>query len=115
MKKLTYTTAIFMAMVATSVFAHHPSEEMSPSYDMVDDQLEAVESPHLDMTFDDMGSTTAAGDSDMSTATQDQEGWAAVDGDGQTQDGTITLEQPQDGPGPAADAGTIDLMESVAQ
>ena len=64
MKKLTYTTAIFIAMAATSVFAHHPSVDMNPNYERVDDQLEAVESPHLDMDMDAMGATTAAGDSE---------------------------------------------------
>ena len=37
MKKLTYTTAIIMAMATTSVFAHHPAVEMvdSETYDMI--------------------------------------------------------------------------------
>jgi hypothetical protein len=113
MKKLTYTTAIFVAMAATSVFAHHPAADMvsDETYEMITENLDG--SPHLDMDMDAMGATSAAGDSDMSTATQDQEGWAAVSGEGQIQDGTMTLVQPQDGPGPAADAGTIDLMENL--
>jgi len=115
MKKLTYTTAIFMAMVATSVFAHHPSADMvsAETYEMITENLDG--SPHLDMDMYEMGATTAAGDSAMSTAAQDQEGWAAVAGEGQTQDGTMTLEQPQEAMGPAAGAGTIDLIENVAQ
>jgi len=114
MKSLKYITAVFMTVAATSVFAHHPSEEMSPNFDMVDAQLEAVDSPHLDMTFDDMGATSAAGDSDMANATQTQDGWTA--GSDQSQAGTMSLDQPQTGPGPAAAAAdTIDLLENVAQ
>jgi hypothetical protein len=115
MKKLTLTTAIFMAMTATAVFAHHPSIDTNPNYEMVDDQLEAVESPHLDMDVSDMGSTTAAGDSDMATANQDQAGFTPE----QSQDWTMYLNQPQTGEGPAMDAaaaaGSIDLIENVAE
>jgi len=114
MKTLTYTTAIFMAMVATSVFAHHPSLDTNPNYDIVDAQLEAVESPHLDMDVSDMGATTDAGDSDMATSTQGQAGFTSGDEDSQA--GTMTLDQPQEGPGPdaaaaAAAADTMDLLE----
>jgi hypothetical protein len=111
MKKLTYTIAIFVAMAATSVFAHHPSEEMNPNFDVVDEQI--ADTPHDEMLPYDVGSTSAAGDSAMATAAQDQSGWAAVTGEGQTQDGTMTLEQPQDGSGPAAGAGTMVLMEDI--
>jgi hypothetical protein len=109
MKKLTYTTAIFVAMAATSVFAHHPSEDVNPNFERVDDQLEAVDSPHLDMDMDDMGATTEAGDSEMSTATQEQDGWQAT----QIQaGGAFDADLPTD----AVDAAdTIDLMENVAQ
>ena len=117
MKKLTYTIAIFMAMVATSVFAHHPAAEMvsEETYEMINDNLDGT--PHLDMDLDMavIGATTDAGDSAMANAAQDQEGWAAVAGEAQTQDGTMTLEQPQEAMGPAAGAGTIDLMENVGQ
>ena len=75
MKKLTLTTAILVAMTASSAFAHHPSEGMNPNFERVDDQLEAVESPHFSMDMDDMGATTAAGDSDMASAMQSQAGW----------------------------------------
>jgi hypothetical protein len=109
MKKLTYTTAIFVAMAATSVFAHHPSEEMNPNFDLVDAQLEAVESPHLDMDLGDMGATTETGDSDMSTANQDQAGF---DPNQAQPGGAFDADPPTDA---AAAAGTIDLMENVAQ
>jgi hypothetical protein len=74
MKTLTYTTALLVAMASGSAFAHHPSEGVSPSFDRVDEQLEAVESPHLDMDMDTMGATTDAGDSDMASAAQEQAG-----------------------------------------
>jgi len=110
MKTLTYTTALFMAMAATSVFAHHPSDGTNPNFDMVTDQLEVVESPHLDMVMDDMGATTAAGDAAMDQATSEQAGWASE----QTQDGTMTLDQPQEAMGSAAAADTMNLLEEVA-
>ena len=104
MKTLTYTTAIAVAMAATSVFAHHPSEGVSPNFDRVDAQLEAVDSPHLDMDMDAMGATTAAGESDMATATRGQAGWVA------TQAGVDIpeVESPMEA---ATAAGTIRLME----
>ena len=109
MKKLTYTTAIFMAMVATSVFAHHPSEGMNPNYETVDPQLIEVESPHLEMDLDAMGATTAAGDSDTSTETRDQAGWQS----NQVQaGGAFDADPPTDA---AAAADTIDLLENVAE
>jgi hypothetical protein len=109
MKKITYTTAIFIAMAATSVFAHHPSLDMNPNYERIDDQLEAVESPHLEMDMDAMGATTAAGDSEMSTATQDQAGWQA----NQVQPGgAFEADPPMDA---AAEADTINLLENVAR
>jgi hypothetical protein len=109
MKKLTYTTAIFVAMAATSVFAHHPSLDMNPNYERIDDQLEAVESPHLDMDLGDMGATTETGASDMSTASQSQAGFDPT----QAQPGgAFDADPPTDA---AAAAGTIDLMENLAQ
>jgi len=70
MKKLTYTTAIFMAMTATSVFAHHPTADIvDPAvYEMIDANV--ADTPHADMVFDDMGS--AMGDAmQQGTAVQD--------------------------------------------
>ena len=108
MKILTYTTAIFMAMAATGALAHHPSEGISPNFDMVDAQLEAVESPHLDMTMDEMGATTAAGDSVMSAAVQEQAG-------PQASQAGVTIPEVEPPMDAAAAAGTIDLLENVAQ
>jgi hypothetical protein len=116
MKTLTYTTAIVMAMAATSVFAHHPSLDTNPNYDMVTDQLEVVESPHLDMDVYDMGATEAAGDDALAEINPTQSGFRPE----QTQDGTMTMDEPpQEGDGPgmdaAAAAGTMELMEDVGQ
>ncbi len=108
MKKLTYTTAIFMAVAATSVFAHHPSEDVNPNFDMVDAQLEAVESPHYYMDMDDMGANTAAGDSDMANASQESFGEPNT-----SRPGLANQERSDTAPGPAAAADTIDLLENV--
>ena len=113
MKTLTYTTALFMAMAAPSVFAHHPADGMvsDATYEMITENLEGT--PHLDMDLDMavIGSTTAAGDAAMDQATSEQAGLTSE----QTQDGTMILDQPQEAMGPAAGAGTIGLMEDVAQ
>lgn len=104
MNKLTYTTAIFMAMAATSVLAHHPSADMSPNFEAVDTIL--ADTPHSDMDIYDMGATTAAGDSINAVATQQSAGGV-----------TTAREQAQsqtgDDPGmdAAAAAGTMELME----
>ena len=111
MKKLTYTTAIFVAMAATSVFAHHPSEGVNPNFDIVDEQISDM---HDQMLPDDMGASTASGDSDMAEAAEESAG-----GVNTARSGLADPEQPQTGEGPgldaAAAAGTIDLMENVAQ
>ena len=116
MKTLTYTTALFMAMAATSVFAHHPAADMlsAETYDMITENLVEAESPHLDMDLSDMGATTAsaAGDSDMAAAeARDQAGF--MQGDEDSQAGEMTLEQPQEAMGSAAAADTMNLLEEV--
>ena len=111
MKTLTYITAIFMAMAATSVFAHHPAADMvsEETYDMINENLDG--SPHLDMDLDMavIGYTNATGDSAMDQAATEQAGWASE----QTQDGTMALDQPQEAMGPAAAADTMNLLEEV--
>lgn len=114
MKTLTYTTALFMAMAATSVFAHHPSADMvsEETFDMITENLDGT--PHLDMDLDMavIGYTSAAGDSAMDQAATEQAGSASE----QTQDGTMALDQPQEGLGPdaaAAAADTMNLLEEV--
>ena len=118
MKTLTYTTAILMAVATASAYAHHPAADMvsEETYEMITENLVEAESPHLDMDLDMavIGSTTAAGDSAMDQATTEQAGWTSGDEDSQA--GTMTLDQPQEGPGPdaAAAADTMNLLEEVA-
>jgi hypothetical protein len=117
MKTLTYTTALFMAMAATSVFAHHPAEGMVPeaTYETINENLLEATSPHLDMDLDMavIGYTNAAGDAAMDQATSEQAGWTSD----QNQAGDMTMDQPTEGPGPdaaAAAADTMNLLEEVA-
>ena len=112
MKKLTLTSAVFIALAATSVFAHHPSQEENPNFDTITEQLEDSDSPHLDMEADDMGS---AGGMDstggaIEDASRELSGWETT----QAQPGDGTQEQPTTGPGePSVD--TIDLFENIDQ
>ena len=110
MKKLTYTTTIFMAMAAMSVFAHHPSEGVNPNFDIVDEQVSDM---HDEMLPDEMGANTAAGDSIMAEATQSSAGGVTT-----ARAGLAEYAQDQTGDAPgmdAAAAGTIDLIENVVQ
>jgi hypothetical protein len=104
MKTLTYTSAIILAVASTGAFAHHPSEGVSPSFDRVEDQLEAAESPHLDMDMDAMGATAAAGASDMSTEAREQAGWVSNQAGVEIPD----VEPPMDA---AESADTMGLLE----
>ena len=54
MKKLLLTTAIVMSFGTTAAFAHHPAVDMvdEDTYLMIDENL--IDTPHYDMTFDDM-------------------------------------------------------------
>jgi hypothetical protein len=77
MKKLTLTTAVFMALTATNVFAHHPSQAPDATLEMIEENLEG--SPHLEMDYDDiMGMGAAegavAGNSAMEQAERFQSG-----------------------------------------
>lgn len=104
MKKLTYTTALFVAMAATSVFAHHPSADVSPNFDRIDDQLEAVDSPHQDMDMYEVGNADGmlAG-----SAERTADGWESS----QVQPGEVEREQPQAGTGTSVD--TMGLLEDM--
>ena len=55
MNKLTYTTAIVMALTATGVYAHHPAADMvdPETYAMIDENV--ADTPHADLVLDDMG------------------------------------------------------------
>ena len=58
MRKLLNITAILLFMVSTSVFAHHPAVAMVDEdvYEMIDGMV--VDTPHADMTFDEMDDVT---------------------------------------------------------
>lgn len=55
MNKTLLSTALFLSMAATSVYAHHPAADIvDPEiYAMIDENV--ADTPHADMTFDDMG------------------------------------------------------------
>ncbi len=57
MKKTLLTTALFLSMAGTSVHAHHPAADIvDPEiYAMIDENV--ADTPHADLTFDDMGSS----------------------------------------------------------
>ncbi len=111
MNKFVLTTAVVMAMSATGVYAHHPSEDINPNFDLVDAQLDAVDSPHLDMDIDMEIIGNAGGVDSASGAIEDAaralSGWVSS----QAQPGEASRAQPQEGPGPLVD--TMDLMEDV--
>jgi len=100
MKKFTYTTAIVMAMTASSVFAHHPAAEMVDPvvYEMIDANV--ADSPHADMVFDDMGD--AMGDAM-------QQGTVVQDGP-QMDVAEVDVDDAMDS---ANTVDTMDLMENV--
>lgn len=106
MKKLTLTSAIFMAMAATSVIAHHPAKDMvdEEQYEAISDNLEQTESPHLEMEVDSMGSAAGAeaGSSGQDQAERTLDGWKS----NQIQSGEVppVEESPVD---------TMDLLENV--
>lgn len=55
MKKTILTTSFLMALASTSAFSHHPAADIvDPEiYAMIDENVS--DTPHADMTFDDMG------------------------------------------------------------
>ena len=65
MKKTLLTSALFMSLAATSAFAHHPAaDRVDPEiYAMIDENVS--DTPHADMTFDDMGGAMEAAASAM--------------------------------------------------
>ena len=65
MKKTLLTTAMFMSLASTAAFAHHPAaDRVDPEiYAMIDENVS--DTPHADMTFDDMGGAMEAASSAM--------------------------------------------------
>jgi hypothetical protein len=99
MNKLTFTTAMIMAMTASSVFAHHPVSEMvdADTYELINENV--ADTPHIDMVVDDMGSA-------MDQAVSEQTG-AAVDMAEASVDTDVAMDA-------TSSIDTIDLMETVA-
>ena len=102
MNKLTFSTALVMALSTTAAFAHHPLAENdnidTETYDMVTDNLLDADSPHLDM--DTMGSS-------MDLAVGEQSG---------TQAEMTGVEMDVDvGTDPASEVDTMSLMGEVVE
>ena len=57
MKKIIPLSTLALLLASTSLYAHHPAEDMVDEavYDMIEENISEV---HLDMTFDDMGGDT---------------------------------------------------------
>ena len=72
MNKMTLTSAVFVAMAATSVWAHHPAELMvsEDTYNMIEENLDG--SPHLDMDYDDIMGMGAAEGIDAGSSAMEQ-------------------------------------------
>jgi len=105
MKKLTYTSAILMAMMATSVYAHHPAEAVvDPEiYDKIEENL--ADSPHATMDLYTMGSAAGL---DMGSSAMEQ---AATEQTGPFSDQTgvvPNIDPPMDDP---AELDTFRLVE----
>jgi uncharacterized membrane protein YgcG len=60
MKKVIQAAVIASLLTSLSAFAHHPAEAIidADTWDMIDQNLVDADSPHLDLTFDTMGSAS---------------------------------------------------------
>lgn len=65
MKKAVLTSALLMSLSSTVAFAHHPAADIvDPDiYAMIDENV--ADTPHADLTFDDMGGAMDAAASAM--------------------------------------------------
>jgi len=56
MKKLIQAAVLASLLTSVSAFAHHPAEAIvdAETWLMIDQNLQDVDSPHLDLDFDDM-------------------------------------------------------------
>lgn len=120
MKKSLLTSALFVAMASTSVvFAHHPAaDRVDPEiYAMIDENVS--DTPHAEMTFDDMGRDSASMD-----ARDDMEARADIEERGQM-DAREAADTDERGAGAEAAASeaetaqqeaidTMDMLDNVA-
>jgi hypothetical protein len=106
MKKLTLTNAVFMALAATSVCAHHAAVDNAPTevYSMIEENLEGT--PHADMDLEMAIIGDTAGNL-AGTANTANNGWTS----NQYEQGTPSREQPAGVPGPSMD--TMVLFEDL--
>jgi uncharacterized membrane protein YgcG len=60
MKKTIQAAVIASMLTSLSAFAHHPAEAIidADTWAMIDQNLQDADSPHLDLTFDTMGSAS---------------------------------------------------------
>ena len=116
MKKIVLTSALFMTFASATAFAHHPAaDNVDPEiYAMIDENVS--DTPHADLTFDDMGSgMDAAGSAmqameDASEATESGRG-AMSDAAQENMDSRMDTDVAMQ----AEDAlETIDLFENVS-
>ena len=57
MKKSLVATAVLMTFASASAFAHHPSADVNPNYDRVDENISDMHNTVIDARIDDdMGS-----------------------------------------------------------
>ena len=92
MNKLLLTSVITLAMSSTAAFAHHPAEDIvDPEiYAMIDENV--ADTPHADLTFDDMGSDTVeTGSTSVDTDTMDSMGGGMADAMGASLEDVSTV------------------------
>lgn len=91
MKNLLLTSVITLAMGSTAAFAHHPAEDIvDPEiYAMIDENV--ADTPHADLTFDDMGSDTVDTGASVDTDTVDSMGGGMADSMGGNLEEVSTL------------------------
>ena len=101
MNKLTFSTALVMALSTTAVFAHHPAADNvdADTYDMITENLVDADSPHLTMDLDTMGSS-------MDLAVGEQSG-SQMEMSGVEMDVDVAMDA-------ASTVDTMDLMDAVA-
>lgn len=98
MKKTLLTTTFLITLVSTAAFAHHPAADMvDPEiYATIDENVS--DTPHADMTFDDMGG-------DMEAASSASEAGSRSDLSAEASEVALEAEEMVD---------TIDLLDNVA-
>lgn len=79
MNKLLLTTAIIMALGGTTALAHHPAADIvDPDiYAMIDENV--ADTPHADLTFDDMDGMASDSNNDTATEASTFAGGGAAD------------------------------------